>query len=73
MPLPVLAVAGGYIAEAAAAGAMVRYVHNKELVVAIPHALPVLRDVQFDVRVNSEGILFKAYRREHTEYDNDDE
>ena len=71
MPLPVLAV-GGYIAATVAAGAMVRYVHNKELVVALPHSLPMLRDLQFDVQLNSEGLLFTVHRRGHSGYDNDD-
>lgn len=72
MPLPVLAVAGGYIAAVAAAGAMVKYVHGKELVVAIPQSLPVLQNIQIDVRVNSEGILFRAHWRGHEEDDTDD-
>ena len=71
MPLPVLMVAGGYIAAAAAAGTIVKYVHNRELVVAIPHPLPVLRDVQFDVQVNREGVLFRVHRADHSENDSD--
>lgn len=71
MPLPVLAVAGGYIAATVAAGAMVRYVHNKELVIALPHPLPILRDLQFDLQVNSDGILFTAHRRGHSAGDSD--
>ena len=71
MPLPVLAVAGGYIAAVTAAGAMVRYVHHKELFVAIPHPLPLLQNVQIDIQVNSEGFMFSAHRRGQSEDDND--
>ncbi len=70
MPLPALVVAGGYIAATAAAGAMVKYVHNRELEVAIPYSLPVLRDLQLDVQVNREGIRFRVHRRGYSEDDN---